>query len=70
MIGLGLLYLTNKGVLSFEEAYIFQLSRELPDENPPVAFTNVNLVPMDSERIIENQTVVVRDGLIETHRGQ
>jgi imidazolonepropionase-like amidohydrolase len=29
-----------------------------------VAFLNVNLVPMDRERIVENQTVVVRDGRI------
>ncbi|MEW6735817.1 MAG: amidohydrolase family protein [Acidobacteriota bacterium] len=29
-----------------------------------VAFTNVNVVPMDSERIIEKQTVIVQDGRI------
>ena len=28
------------------------------------AFVNVNVVPMDEERILENQTVVVRDGRI------
>ena len=32
--------------------------------NDLVAFVNVNVVPMDSERIIRNQTVVVRDGQI------
>jgi imidazolonepropionase-like amidohydrolase len=29
-----------------------------------VAFVNVNVVPMDSERVIERQTVIVRDGKI------
>ena len=66
LVGLGLFYLTNKGVLSFEKAAIFQISSELPAQNPPVAIDQVNLVPMDSERVIENQTVIVRDGLIET----
>ncbi len=28
------------------------------------AFVEANIVPMDSERILENQTVIVRDGLI------
>jgi imidazolonepropionase-like amidohydrolase len=31
---------------------------------PAVAFLGVNVVPMDSERVIENQDVVVRDGRI------
>src|ERR1041384_93858 len=29
-----------------------------------VVFTNVNVIPMDRERVLENQTVVARDGLI------
>jgi hypothetical protein len=29
-----------------------------------LAFTNVNVVPMDRERVLENQTVIVRDGRI------
>lgn len=29
-----------------------------------VAFTNVNVIPMDKERVLENQTVLVRDGFI------
>ncbi|MDP3774258.1 MAG: amidohydrolase family protein [Gemmatimonadales bacterium] len=35
-------------------------------QEPPtvVAFTNVNVVPMDRERVLANQTVVVRDGRI------
>jgi len=28
------------------------------------AFVNVNVIPMDRERVIENQTVIVRDGRI------
>lgn len=33
-------------------------------KHPIVAFINVNVVPMDRERVIENQTVIVRDGRI------
>ena len=29
-----------------------------------VAFTNVNVVPMDRERVLTNQTVVIKNGLI------
>lgn len=31
-----------------------------------VAFRNVNVVPMDDERVLENHTVIVRDGRIES----
>lgn len=31
---------------------------------PVVAFVDVNVVPMDSERVLEGQTVIVRDGRI------
>lgn len=30
-----------------------------------IVFTNVNVIPMDKERVLENQTVIVKDGLIE-----
>ena len=63
--GLGLLYLTNIGFLSFRKPYIVQKSLDLQPENTVVAFVNVNVVPMDRERILENQTVIVRDGVIE-----
>jgi imidazolonepropionase-like amidohydrolase len=33
-------------------------------QSQPVAFVNVNVIPMDSERVLKNQVVVVRDGLI------
>jgi imidazolonepropionase-like amidohydrolase len=68
VIGLVALYLTNTGVLSFQKPYIYKLSDELPTPQPQVAFENVNLIPMDSERVVENQTVIVRDGLIEQIR--
>ena len=29
-----------------------------------IAFTNVNVIPMDGERVLKNQTVIVRDGRI------
>jgi imidazolonepropionase-like amidohydrolase len=31
---------------------------------PPVVFTNVNVIPLDRERVLENQTVIVRNGRI------
>ena len=49
VIGLAVLYLTNTGILSTEEPYVYELSSELPPANPLVAFVNVNVVPMDSE---------------------
>ncbi len=36
----------------------------IADVNSVVAFTNVTVIPMDSERVIANQTVVVTDGII------
>ncbi len=33
-------------------------------ERQPIAFVDVNVVPMDSERVIERQTVIVRGGTI------
>lgn len=34
-------------------------------EAPPLAFVGVNVVPMDEERVVRNQTVVVDDGVIQ-----
>lgn len=36
----------------------------VPDANRAVAFVNVNVIPMDRERVLPNQTVIVRDGRI------
>jgi len=66
VVGFGLLYLTNAGVLSFDKPFIRQLSSDLPAPQPVVAFVNVNVVPMDSEQVLEDQTVIVRDGAIES----
>jgi imidazolonepropionase-like amidohydrolase len=63
--GLGLLVLTNSGFLSFSKPYILQKSPDLRPENTLVAFVNVNVVPMDREHILGNQTVIVRDGIFE-----
>jgi imidazolonepropionase-like amidohydrolase len=65
VVGVLLLYLTNTGVISFGKPYIRQISSELREVAPLVGFESVNLVPMDGERVMENQTVIVRDGLIE-----
>lgn len=29
-----------------------------------IAFTNVNVIPMDEERVLSDQTVIIRDGRI------
>jgi imidazolonepropionase-like amidohydrolase len=65
VLGLGLLYLTNIGILSFGRPYLYQFSGEMSAVDPLVAFVNVNVIPMDGERVLRNQTVLVRDGLIE-----
>lgn len=33
-------------------------------ESKPTAFVGVNVIPMDKERILQNQTVIIRDGVI------
>ena len=64
--GLGLLYLTNTGLLPLGKPYIIQKSADLQHlASPLVAFVNVNVAPMDRERTLDNQTVIVRDGVIE-----
>ena len=60
------LYLANTGALSFDRPYIYALSDELPDFEPIAAFVHVNVIPMDVERVLLDQTVIVRDGVIET----
>ena len=39
-------------------------NKQAPPYNKIIAFIDVNVVPMDSERIIRNQTVLVRNGRI------
>lgn len=64
VIGLGLLYLTNTGILSFGESYVSRMSADLPPSPPVVAFVNVQVIPMDRERVLADQTLIVRDGRI------
>jgi len=41
------------------------LDSHIVRQNKTVAFINVNIIPMDEERIINNQTVLVKDGVIK-----
>src|SRR6266513_64505 len=50
---------TTDGQNSNEKAKQAQLK-----QNQIIAFVNVNVVPMDSERVIADQTVLVKGGLI------
>ncbi|MCP4419650.1 MAG: amidohydrolase family protein [Chloroflexi bacterium] len=43
-----------------------QSAPEQMQRNTITAFVNVNVIPMDSERVLENQTVVVENGRITT----
>jgi imidazolonepropionase-like amidohydrolase len=65
LTGVGLLFLTNQGILSFTEPYARSLPGRLKPQNPIVAFQNVNVIPMDRERLLENQNVIVQEGIIE-----
>lgn len=65
IVGLVLFALTHSGLLSFRQAYLYRFSQNLPAPEVVTAFVNVTVLPMDSPRILEGQTVLVRDGLIE-----
>jgi imidazolonepropionase-like amidohydrolase len=45
-------------------AIIFTLSISVSTWAQTIAFVNVNVIPMDRERVVSNQTVIVRDGVI------
>lgn len=64
--GLGLLYLTNTGILSIGKTYIRKLSAEIGPADTTVVFVDVNVIPMDRERVLYSQTVIVHEGIIET----
>jgi imidazolonepropionase-like amidohydrolase len=68
LASLGLLYLTNTGLLSLDKPYVYRFTSELPSTAQAVAFSDVNIIPMDSERVLPAQTVLVRAGLIEQIR--
>ena len=63
----GLYYSISIGMLNLtlKKSYIAKKSSELQFKTPLIAFTHVNVVPMDREVVLENQTVVVRQGVIE-----
>ncbi|CAG0946538.1 D-hydantoinase/dihydropyrimidinase [Anaerolineae bacterium] len=63
VVGLALLALTNLGLLTFRAPYVESIPTQ--SAHPAIAFTNVNVVPMDRERVLQNQTVLVRNGVIE-----
>ena len=64
VIGLGLFSLTNQGIVSWRAPYARQLPERLYTDQSVVAFENVHVVPMDTERVLENQTVIVENGMI------
>jgi imidazolonepropionase-like amidohydrolase len=58
-------YLLSVLVIAIASLTLAQSVREQNATKAPVtAFVNVNIVPMDRERVIENQTVIVRDARI------
>jgi imidazolonepropionase-like amidohydrolase len=63
--GIILSILTNTGLLSFRKNYIYQLSERASASAPFTAFVDVTVIPMDRERLLEHQTVIVRDGRID-----
>lgn len=63
--GILLAIFTNTGLLSFRKQYIYRLSETISAAAPVTAFADVTVIPMDRERVLEHQTVIVRDGMIE-----
>jgi imidazolonepropionase-like amidohydrolase len=65
LAGSCLLAFTGSRLVSFREAYINRLPPVTAVAGPPVAFVDVNVLPMDHEDVIVSQTVLVRAGIIE-----
>ena len=40
------------------------VAQKKTEASKPVAFININVIPMDKERLLQRQTVIVRDGVI------
>lgn len=55
-----LIFCINVGFVSAQQVN----SKSVAGINAVIAFVNVNIVPMDTERVIPNQTVVIRQGRI------
>lgn len=64
--GATVVQLNHRPITLFVAAAALAVAVPSGAQEPPtvVAFTNVNVVPMDRERVLANQTVVVRDGRI------
>lgn len=50
-----------KGIILFSAIFVCFSTGILAQD---VAFTNVNVIPMDKERVLRNQTVLIKNGLI------
>lgn len=66
VVGFILLLLANIGYVSLQKPYVVRQGTDLyPATSSVVTFVDVNIVPMDSERVLKGQTVIVRDGVID-----
>jgi imidazolonepropionase-like amidohydrolase len=45
--------------------FSIQISLSALSADPKIAITNVNIIPMDTERVIEDQTVIIENGIIK-----
>lgn len=64
ILGLGSLMLVNNGFLTLKRPYAVRKSAEMSPSPEAVAFVDVNLIPMDGERLLSGQTVLVESGRI------
>lgn len=65
IIGVIFATLTNTGLLSFDKPFIYRLSENGSLVSAVTAFVDVTVLAMDSARVLEHQTVLVRDDKIE-----
>jgi imidazolonepropionase-like amidohydrolase len=65
LASLGLLCLNNTGISSQDKPYIHRFSVGLSTPAEVTAFVDVNVIPMDSERMLPAQTVLVHNGVIK-----
>ena len=59
LIMIGLLSLTSQGIVSLRKPYARQLTKVFQPNQGVVVFEDVNVIPMDREHILTNQTVLV-----------
>jgi len=64
LIGIGLLSLTNQGIMFFRKPYARQMAKVFQLSQGVVVFEDVNVIPMDREQILTNQTLIIQDGII------